>query len=86
MPEYHDTIEVIENFLQQKPCAPEIPLMTDGNKLVSYGVMVARWENGKLCLMTDRVEKQVVLGVGFARAIRRVWRNVGAMAKVRGLI
>jgi hypothetical protein len=84
--QYHSTIEIIEHFLQQKPCAPEVPLMTDGKELVSYGVCVAKWDGKKLELMTERVEREVAKGSDGARSIRRAWRYVRDMAKARGLL
>jgi len=84
--EYNNEAEILESFLQKKPCSPEIPLSTDGNKLMSYGIMVARWDGDKMCLMSDRVENAVVKGINYARAIRRILRNITGIAKARKLI
>ena len=69
---YKPEVEIVESFLQKKRCEVDVPLTTDGNKLMVYGVMVAQWDGEKLKVMSDRVERVVVKGMNYARAIRRI--------------
>jgi hypothetical protein len=81
---YIPEVEVVESFLQKKRCVIDVPLTTDGERLICYGQPVARWDGNKLVILP--VDAAVVKGQDYGRAIRRVRRNIQSIARVRGLL
>jgi hypothetical protein len=81
---YKPEVEIVESFLQKKACVPDVPVTTDGERLICYGQPVARWDGDRLVVLP--VDDEVVKGQDFARTIRRVCRNIQSIAKVRGLL
>jgi hypothetical protein len=81
---YKPEVEIVESFLQKKRCMPDVPVQTDGERLVVYGQSVARWNGNKLVVLP--VDDKALEGQDFARAIKRIRRNIEAIARVRGLL
>ncbi len=71
-------IEVLEAFLRKIPRDVIVPCKTDGEILVSYGVVIARW-NGNDLIIPE-------LSSAVKRSCKRQQRMIRVMATERKLI